>query len=105
MLPQKKYGTGMAAHVSERHLDIHLELERKLANFMHKEEAIVFSPVSPSMRVCLDASPAATTISSGMNVTMPPLSKGYVPLSPKYKFRHNDMASLEKQLKRCDLAR
>src|SRR5574344_1131153 len=40
----KKYGTGMAGSpFLNGTLDIHLELERKLANFMNKDEAIVFS--------------------------------------------------------------
>ena len=38
-----KYGTGMAgSRFLNGTLDIHLELERKLANFMDKDEAIVF---------------------------------------------------------------
>ena len=40
----KKYGTGMAgSRFLNGTLDIHIELERKLANFMNKDEAIVFS--------------------------------------------------------------
>ena len=40
----KKYGTGMAgSRFLNGTLDIHLQLERKLANFMNKEEAIIFS--------------------------------------------------------------
>ncbi len=40
----KKYGTGMAgSRFLNGTLDIHLELERKLANFMNKDEAVVFS--------------------------------------------------------------
>ena len=39
----KKYGTGMAgSRFLNGTLDIHLELERKLANFMNKDEAVVF---------------------------------------------------------------
>ena len=40
----KKYGTGMAgSRFLNGNLDIHIELERKLANFMNKDEAVVFS--------------------------------------------------------------
>ena len=40
----KKYGTGMAgSRFLNGTLDIHIELERKLANFMNKVEAIVIS--------------------------------------------------------------
>ncbi|HOO95740.1 MAG TPA: pyridoxal phosphate-dependent aminotransferase family protein [Proteiniphilum sp.] len=100
----KKYGTGMAgSRFLNGTLDIHLELERKLANFMHKEEAIVFSTgftVNEGVLGCLtgrddyiiwDERDHASII-EGLRTSF----------STKYKFRHNDMASLEKQLKRCD---
>lgn len=100
----KKYGTGMAgSRFLNGTLDIHLELERKLANFMHKEEAIVFSTgftVNEGVLGCLtgrddyiiwDERDHASII-EGLRTSF----------STKYKFRHNDMVSLEKQLKRCD---
>jgi 8-amino-7-oxononanoate synthase len=100
----KKYGTGMAgSRFLNGTLDIHLELERKLANFMHKEEAIVFSTgftVNEGVLGCLtgrddyiiwDERDHASII-EGLRTSF----------STKYKFRHNDMSSLEKQLKRCD---
>jgi len=100
----EKYGTGMAgSRFLNGTLDIHLELERKLANFMHKEEAIVFSTgftVNEGVLGCLtgrdeyiiwDERDHASII-EGLRTSF----------STKYKFRHNDMASLEKQLKRCD---
>jgi len=100
----EKYGTGMAgSRFLNGTLDIHLELERKLANFMHKEEAIVFSTgftVNEGVLGCLtgrdefilwDERDHASII-EGLRTSF----------STKYKFRHNDMASLEKQLKRCN---
>ena len=100
----EKYGTGMAgSRFLNGTLDIHLELERKLANFMHKEEAIVFSTgftVNEGVLGCLtgrddyiiwDERDHASII-EGLRTSF----------STKYKFRHNDMDSLEKQLKRCD---
>jgi len=100
----QKYGTGMAgSRFLNGTLDIHLELERKLANFMHKDEAIVFSTgftVNEGVLGCLtgrdeyiiwDERDHASII-EGLRTSF----------STKYKFRHNDMASLEKQLKRCD---
>lgn len=99
-----KYGTGMAgSRFLNGTLDIHLELERKLANFMHKDEAIVFSTgfsVNEGVLGCLtgrddyiiwDERDHASII-EGLRTSF----------STKYKFRHNDMVSLEKQLKRCD---
>lgn len=100
----QKYGTGMAgSRFLNGTLDIHLELERKLANFMHKDEAIVFSTgftVNEGVLGCMtgrddfiiwDERDHASIIEG--------LRTSY---STKYKFRHNDMAHLEKQLKRCE---
>ncbi len=101
----KKYGTGMAgSRFLNGTLDIHLQLERKLANFMNKEEAIIFSTgftVNQGVLGCLtdrkdyiiwDERDHASII-EGLRTSF----------STKYKFRHNDMDSLERQLKRCDL--
>lgn len=100
----KKYGTGMAgSRFLNGTLDIHLELERKLANFMDKDEAIVFPTgfsVNEGVLGCItdrndfiiwDERDHASII-EGIRTSF----------STKYKFRHNDMGSLEKQLKRCD---
>mgnify|MGYP002406512621 FL=1 len=100
----KKYGTGMAgSRFLNGTLDIHLELERKLANFMNKDEAIVFSTgftVNEGVLGCMtgrddfiiwDERDHASIIEG--------LRTSY---STKYKYRHNDMGHLEKQLKRCD---
>ncbi len=99
----KKYGTGMAgSRFLNGTLDIHLELERKLANFMNKDEAIVFSTgftVNEGVLGCLtgrddfiiwDERDHASIIEG--------LRTSY---STKFKFRHNDVVHLEKQLKRC----
>jgi 8-amino-7-oxononanoate synthase len=99
----KKYGTGMAgSRFLNGTLDIHIELERKLANFMNKDEAIVFSTgftVNEGVLGCLtgredfiiwDERDHASII-EGLRTSF----------STKFKFRHNDMKSLEKQLKRC----
>lgn len=100
----EKYGTGMAgSRFLNGTLDIHLELERKLANFVNKDEAIVFSTgftVNEGVLGCItgrddfiiwDERDHASII-EGLRTSF----------STKYKYRHNDMGSLEKQLKRCD---
>lgn len=100
----KKYGTGMAgSRFLNGTLDIHLELERKLANFMNKDEAIVFSTgfsVNEGVLGCLtgredfiiwDERDHASII-EGLRTSF----------STKFKYRHNDMAHLEKQLRRCN---
>lgn len=103
----KKYGTGMAgSRFLNGTLDIHEELERKLANFMNKDEAVVFSTgfsVNQGVLGCLtgredyiiwDERDHASII-EGLRTSF----------STKYKFRHNDMKSLENQLKRCNSQR
>lgn len=100
----RKYGTGMAgSRFLNGTLDIHLELERKFANFVNKDEAIVFSTgfsVNEGVLGCItgrkdyiiwDERDHASII-EGMRTSF----------STKLKFRHNDMAHLEKQLMRCD---
>ncbi len=100
----KKYGTGMAgSRFLNGTLDIHIELERQLANFMNKDEAVVFSTgfsVNQGVLGCLtgredyiiwDERDHASII-EGLRTSF----------STKYKFRHNDMKSLENQLKRCN---
>lgn len=100
----KKYGTGMAgSRFLNGTLNIHVELEKKLANFMNKDEAVIFSTgfsVNEGVIGCVtgrddyiiwDERDHASII-EGLRTSF----------STKYKFRHNDMASLEKQLKRCN---
>lgn len=100
----KKYGTGMAgSRFLNGTLDIHLELERKLANFVGKDDAMVLSTgftVNEGVLGCLtgrseyliwDERDHASII-EGLRTSF----------STKYKFRHNDMVSLERHLRRCD---
>lgn len=100
----QKYGTGMAgSRFLNGTLDIHLELERKLANFMNKEEAIVFSTgftVNEGVLGCLTGRDEYIIWDERDHASI--IEGIRTSFSTKYKFRHNDMVSLEKQLKRCD---
>ena len=100
----KKYGTGMAAsRFLNGTLDIHLELERKLANFMNKDEAVVFSTgfsVNEGVLGCLTGRDEYIIWDERDHASI--IEGIRTSFSTKYKFRHNDMDSLEKQLKRCD---
>lgn len=100
----KKYGTGMAgSRFLNGTLDIHIQLEKKLAAFVGKEDAIVYSTgfnVNQGVLSCVtgredfivwDELDHASII-EGLRLSF----------STKLKYRHNDMASLEKQLMRCD---
>ncbi|MDD4641873.1 MULTISPECIES: serine palmitoyltransferase [unclassified Proteiniphilum] len=100
----KKYGTGMAgSRFLNGTLDIHLELERKLANFMDKDEAVVFSTgfsVNEGVLGCLTGRDEYIIWDERDHASI--IEGIRTSFSTKYKFRHNDMDSLEKQLKRCD---
>lgn len=100
----KKYGTGMAgSRFLNGTLDIHVDLERKLANFLHKDDAIVFSTgftVNQGVISCLTGRDDYIIWDERNHASI--IEGLRVSFSTKYKFRHNDMASLEKQLRRCD---
>lgn len=100
----KKYGTGMAgSRFLNGTLDIHLELERKLANFMNKDEAIVFSTgfmVNEGVLGCVTGREDYIIWDERNHASI--IEGLRTSFSTKYKFRHNDMESLEKQLRRCD---
>lgn len=100
----RKYGTGCAgSRFLNGTLDIHLELERELADFVGKEEAIIFSTgfqVNLGVISCLtgredyiiwDALNHASII-EGIRLS----------LGKSLRFRHNDMQALERRLKTCD---
>lgn len=100
----KKYGTGMAgSRFLNGTLDIHLELERKLANFMNKDEAIVFSTgfmVNQGVLGCVTGREDYIIWDERNHASI--IEGLRTSFSTKYKFRHNDMVSLERQLKRCE---
>ena len=100
----KKYGTGCAgSRFLNGTLDIHVKLEKRLAEFVGKEDAISFSTgfqVNEGVLACLtgrkdyiiwDVLDHASII-EGIRLSF----------STKLKYKHNDMESLEKQLQRCE---
>ena len=100
----KKYGSGMAgSRFLNGTLDIHIELERKLANFMGKDDAIVFSTgfnVNQGVISCITGREDYliwdelnhASIIEGLRLSF----------SKRLKFKHNDMVSLERQLIKCN---
>jgi len=99
-----KYGTGCAgSRFLNGTLDLHLELERKLADFVGKEEAIVYST---GFQVNLGVVPTFTGRSDYIildELDHASIIEGSrVSFSKVMKFRHNDMDSLEKILQRCE---
>ena len=98
-----KYGSGCAgSRFLNGTLDIHIKLEEKLAEFVQKDAAIIFSAgflvnagVIPTLTgrddyIILDELDHASII-EGRRLSF----------SQAFKYRHNDMSSLEKILKQC----
>ena len=100
----KKYGTGCAgSRFLNGTLDIHIELETKLAEFVKKEAALVFST---GFQVNLGVIPTVT----GRNdfIILDELDHASIieatrlSFAKVLKYRHNDMQALERLLKKCD---
>lgn len=100
----RKYGTGASgSRLMNGNLDLHVELESKLAEFVNKPFATVFSTgfqanlgtissvVGRNDFVILDEKNHASII-EGSRLTF----------AKSLKFKHNDMASLEKVLQRIE---
>lgn len=99
----RKYGSGCAgSRFLNGTLDLHTKLERELAEFVGKDEALCFSTgftvnsgVIPCLTgrqdyiICDDRDHAS--IVDGRRLSM----------STCLKYKHNDMADLENQLKKC----
>ncbi|NCA75471.1 MAG: pyridoxal phosphate-dependent aminotransferase family protein [Alphaproteobacteria bacterium] len=103
----RKYGTGCAgSRFLNGTLDIHIELEKKLAEFVGKQAALVYST---GFQVNLGVIPTVT----GRNdyILIDELDHASIieatrlSFAKVMKFRHNDMQSLERLLKRCEAGR
>ncbi len=99
-----KYGLGCAgSRFLNGSLDIHTELEEKLAKFVGKEEAIVFSS---GYKANLGA--ISSVLTRHDYVILDDLNHACIidgarlSFGRTMKYRHKDMASLEKVLQRCN---
>lgn len=100
----KKYGTGMAgSRFLNGTLDIHVELEKKLAAFVGKEDALVYSTgfnVNQGVVGCITGREDYILWDELDHASI--IEGNRASLSTKLKFKHNDMVSLEKQLQKCE---
>ncbi|GHV20873.1 8-amino-7-oxononanoate synthase [Bacteroidia bacterium] len=100
----KKYGTGMAgSRFLNGTLDIHLELERKLADFVGKDDAITYSTgfqVNLGVVSCLTGREDYILWDELDHASI--IEGHRLSFSNKLKFKHNDMNSLEQQLNKCN---
>lgn len=100
----RKYGTGCAgSRFLNGTLDLHVQLEKRLAEFVGKEEAIVFST---GFQVNLGVVSCVTGREDYIlwdELDHASIIEGHrLSYSTKLKFKHNDMESLEKQLQKCE---
>lgn len=100
----KKYGTGCAgSRFLNGTLDIHIELEKRLADFVGKEDAITYSTgfqVNLGVVSCLTGREDYILWDELDHASI--IEGHRLSYSNKLKYKHNDMESLEKQLQKCD---
>ncbi len=100
----EKYGTSCSgSRFLNGTLDIHEELEKQLAEFVGKEEAVTFSTgfqVNLGVVSALGFRGGYTLLDDTDHACI--IDGSRLGWSTVYKFRHNDMASLEKKLKACE---
>lgn len=99
-----KYGTGCAgSRFLNGTLDIHIELEEKLAEFVGKEASLVYSTgFQVNLGVVSTLTGRADTILLDDSDHASIIEGSRLSFSKIQKFRHNNMESLENKLKLCD---
>jgi 8-amino-7-oxononanoate synthase len=100
----RKYGSGCAgSRFLNGTLDIHIQLEKKLAKYVGKEDAIIYST---GFQVNLGVVSCITGREDYIlwdELDHASIIEGHrLSFSNKLKFKHNDMESLEKQLMKCE---
>lgn len=100
----KKYGTGCAgSRFLNGTLDLHIELEKRLAEFVGKEDAIIYSTgfqVNLGVVSCLTGREDYILWDELDHASI--IEGHRLSFSTKLKYKHNDMESLEKQLQKCE---
>ena len=100
----KKYGTGCAgSRFLNGTLDLHIELEKRWAEFVGKEEAILSSngfQVNLGVVSCLTGREDYILWDELDHASI--IEGHRLSYSTKLKYKHNDMQSLEKQLQKCE---
>lgn len=100
----EKYGTGCAgSRFLNGTLDIHIELEERLAKLVHKEAALVYATgfmVNSGVVPCLTGREDYLIFDEFDHASI--IEGKRLTFSKQLKYKHNDMASLEKLLKKCE---
>lgn len=100
----RKYGTGCAGSpFLNGTLDLHKQLEARLAEYIGKEDVMVYSTgfeVNLGVVSCLTGREDYILWDEQDHASI--IEGRRLSFSQQLKYKHNDMASLEKQLQRCD---
>ena len=100
----KKYGTGCAgSRFLNGTLDIHIELEEKLAKLVGKEEALVYATgftVYSGVVPCLGGREDYLLLVRLNHASI--IEGSRLSMAKQFKYRHNDMEQLEKFLQQCE---
>lgn len=99
----RKYGTGCAgSRFLNGTLDLHLELEKELAEFVGKEDAIIYSTgfqVNLGVVSCVTGREDYVICDELDHASI--IEGRRLSFSTALKFKHNDMESLERELQKC----
>jgi 8-amino-7-oxononanoate synthase len=100
----RKYGTGCAgSRFLNGTLDIHIQLEKELAEFVGKDDALVYSTgfqVNLGVLSCLTGRRDTILCDELDHASI--VDGRRLSFSTLRKFRHNDMEHLERELQRCE---
>lgn len=101
----EKYGTGCAgSRFLNGTLDIHIELENRLAQLVGKESALVYATgfsVNAGVVSCITGREDYLIFDEFDHASI--IEGKRLSFSKQFKYRHNDMDSLEKILQRCEI--
>ena len=99
----RKYGTGCAgSRFLNGTLDLHVQLEHELAEFVGKEDALVYSTgfqVNEGVVSCLTDRNDYIICDDRDHASI--VDGRRLSFSTQIKYKHNDMAALEKELAKC----
>ena len=99
-----KYGSGCAgSRFLNGTLDLHVVLEKEIAKFIGKDEALCFSTgftVNSGVIACLCGRNDYIICDDRDHASI--IDGRRLSMAKQLKFKHNDMADIEKQLQRCE---
>ena len=99
----RKYGAGCAgSRFLNGTLDLHVKLEKELAQFVGKEDSLCFSPgftVNSGVIACLTGREDYIICDDRDHASI--VDGRRLSFSTNLKYKHNDMADLERQLQKC----